>query len=305
MMTEGEGLFAAGASRLEPELDRQTEMVSGLIRNADALASAAKEWKKATDLASRVGLTALAQQAQQADELQKQARKLQGALKRWHKALVTGDIGAMEKAVRAAQEIPTPLADSVDAVARAWRFDVERYLADGSWLREISETAADKHSIRVKIEGDELICSPIALTARPQTKSLHDGKKGWSQIRPTIVAAEIRKARERMKDSRTQELLESLYAAWKARPMADAPIITLKQAYDTFSMAPGWKKGNSPAWYKEAVLALVKSDIQTTRDGTRFQLESPAASVKASEVLEMREEDGRVKRYVSIRFITK
>jgi hypothetical protein len=258
---------------------------------------------EATSRADLLLEPALEAQQKRLEELRKQANGCLVAVKHWLKACESGDVVGMERASRAASDAEAPLSSAIASVAAGWTFDVERYLSEGHWLAEVKAIAAERHSIRVRIDGGELICAPISLVARSPYRRLSVGRKPWPNIRPTVIARELEKARARLKDAKSQEFLESLYAAWKARPNPDLPVLKFTQAYSVFCLAPGWKRENSPASYAEAVLALAKSGLPATRDGTRFQFEFPSEKTKEREVLAVRDEDGREIRYVGVRFI--
>jgi hypothetical protein len=231
-----------------------------------------------------------------------QAKKVEAALRRWRKACSVGHVADLKKHGDAACDALKRLGETLERLAE-WRFDDQRYLQEGHWQREIADLLKEKHAIRARIEGRELVCSPTALRARPADRVLTQGKKAVKGIRPSCVAEMLASARHRLQEAKTAELLECLYLAWKARRHPESTLISLKDAYETFCLAPGWKKENSESAFAESVLALHQSTERITRDGRRLQFEFQQGTAKPRDLIIVRDAEGRELRFLGVHFV--
>jgi hypothetical protein len=252
---------------------------------------------------------ALRTQEEQVDDLLKAANKYVGALKTWKKACQTGHIGNLQKAMSQSREIAPALAAPAAEAASSWTFDVRDYLESGDWRQELQAAAGEKFSLRVLEEGETLVSSPVVIRAQAGRGILQIGKVNWPLLRPQVVAAELKRLRDRALSANSQEFLDSLLAA-STRLNKDTPagdetpgiFSKFRDIYDLFSITPGWKKDNPPAAFGQAIYALHRSDIRITRSGRKLEIEYPSANVKERDVFSVISEDGRPIRYYGIHF---
>lgn len=230
-----------------------------------------------------------------------QAAKVNSALKQWRKSCAVGHMAQMKKHSEAARDVVARLQKAVAALSQ-WSFDVDRYLKEGHWQKEIAGLLQEKHAMRALIQGSELVSTPVALRARPAVGVLSQGRKRLAEIRPSVVADNLAATRRRLQEAKTAELLEALYKAWKARRYQESPIIRLKDAYETFCLAPGWKEDNSESAFAESVLALYQSQEHVARDGHRLQFEFQQGTAKPRDLLIVHDAEGRELRFLGVRF---
>ena len=245
---------------------------------------------------------ALQAQEEQVDDLVKSATKYLAALKSWKKACETGHLGNRQKAATQAIELAPALAEPAADAAEAWQFDVRAYLDDGGWREEL-KAAAEKQGLRAIEEGENLVSSPLVIRAVPGRSALALGKVNWPALRPKVVAAELKRLRERANSGNSQEFLDSLFAvSQRLSPQEDAPFAKLRDIYEFFLLTPGWKKDNPPAAFGQALYALHRSSLQTTRAGRKFEFEYPSGNAKDRDIYAVIAEDGRLIRYYGIQF---
>jgi hypothetical protein len=190
-----------------------------------------------------------------------------------------------------------------------WAFDVQSYLQGARWRDEVEAIARERHGLRV-IRNDaaqQLISSPVAVQALPGQGRLRigGGRGSWPAIRPSAVAAELKRLRDRASEANSQEFLESLYRACERqeRQRGDGRMfITFREAYDLFCLAPGYRKENTRQVFGEMLYTLHRSGIQATRTGKVVQWEWPSARVKETEIFTVLAEDGSTLRYYGIWF---
>ena len=245
---------------------------------------------------------ALQTQEEQVDDLLKSAAKYTAALKNWKKACQIGHLGNRQKAAALASELAPALASPVSEAAEAWQFDARAYLENGAWREELA-AAAEKQGLRALEDGDNLVSSPLVIRAVPSRSALTLGKVNWSAIRPQVVAAELKRLRERASSGNSQEFADSLFAvASRLSPAETAPFAKFRDIYELFCLTPGWKKDNPPAAFGQALYALHRSGLQTTRAGRKFDFEYPSGNVKERDIYTVIAEDGRPIRYYGIQF---
>lgn len=245
---------------------------------------------------------ALQTQEEQVDDLLKSAGKYLSALKNWKKACEIGHLGNRQKAAAQAAELAPALAAPTADTAESWQFDVRAYLESGEWREEL-RAAADKQGLRALEEGESLVSSPLVIRAVPGRSALALGKTNWPAIRPKVVAAELKRLRERANSGNSQEFIDSLFAvAQRLDPDSPAPFAKFRDIYELFCLTPGWKKDNPPAAFGQAIYLMHRSGLQTTRAGRKFTFDYPSGNVKERDIYTVYSEDGRQIRYYGIQF---
>lgn len=245
---------------------------------------------------------ALQTQEQQVDDLLKAANSYVTALKAWKKACQFGHLTNRHKAATAAQEAARELPTPTQQAAEAWTFDARAYFDEGHWKGEL-QAAAQKNGLRVLDEGENLVSSPVVVRAQPGPGRLVIGKVNWPNIRPQVVAAELRRLRDQSASGTgAQEFVDRLFEACQRLSSEKNPFGKFRDLYEMFCLAPGWKRENTPAAFSQAIYALHRSDVRTTRAGRKFEFEYPSGNFKERDVFPVISEDGRTIRYYGIHF---
>jgi len=245
---------------------------------------------------------ALQQQEERVDALLKGATRYVSTLKGWKKACQQGHISNMQKAASSASELASGLPEATSESSGAWDFDVRAYLEGDSWRRELQETAAERFGLRILEDDESLISSPVTVRAQPGRGALALGKVSWPLIRPRVVAAELRRLRDRTAAANSQDFLESLLNAAIYLSSKENPVAKFRDIYDLFSLTPGYRKENPPAAFGQQIYALHRSDLRTTRGGRKFEIEYATGKAKERDIFTVLSEDGRPLRYYNIWF---
>ncbi|MBX3169626.1 MAG: hypothetical protein KF760_19645 [Candidatus Eremiobacteraeota bacterium] len=235
------------------------------------------------------------------DDLKAVCQRLTKAVSAWKKACVEGDVGARQRAQSKVEELLPLSLERAQEASSSWEFDSRAYLESGRW-REDVQAAADSLGVKVIIDGETLVSSPVLVRSQPSGSRLKIGKNAWSKLHPRAVAAELKRLRDKKSVSGPQEFLECLYLAWQDLTKNGATVATFQEIYERFAAAPGWKKENSPAQFGQDIYALARSEVRLTRSGKRFHLEHPSAKVKERDVFTVYREDGQPVRYYGIEF---
>jgi hypothetical protein len=238
----------------------------------------------------------------QVDTLLKSANKFVGALKAWKKACQSGHIGNLQKAAAQAGELSVVLPETTADTQSAWDFDIRDYLETDAWRKELQAVAAERFSLRTLEDDDTLISSPITVRAQPARSTLALGKVNWPTIRPSIVAAELKRLRDRTAAANSQEFVESLCGACVHLSSQNDPHAKFRDIYDLFCLTPGFKKENPTAAFGQQIYALHRSEVRMTRGHRRFEIEYATGNYKEKDVFTVLSEDGRPLRYFTIFF---
>lgn len=244
---------------------------------------------------------ALQDQENRVESLLTAANTCVKTLKAWRKACQAGQLANIPKHAETAEnELRALTRGTIDA-GGSWQFDVGAYLGGDAWRNELQQIAAQKFGLRTLEDGNTLISSPIVVRAQPTRSALQLGKSRWSNIRPSVVATELKRLRDKTAGANSQEFLESLLAACEYLGSKKEPKGKLRDIYGLFCLTPGYKKENPVAAFAQQVYALHLADIKT-RAGYTCEFEFTSGNAKESDVFSVMTEDGRLARYYSIWF---
>ncbi len=244
---------------------------------------------------------ALQEHEERVDALLRTANRYVGALKAWKKSCQIGHLGNLQRAASQAEELIGILPATTTETKSAWQFDARAYLESEEWRKEI-QAAADKLNLRALEDEETLISSPVTVRSQPARSSLLIGKVNWPAISPKIVAAELKRLRDRTTSANSQEFVESLFGACRHLGDKDNLFARFRDIYDLFCLTPGYKKENPPAAFGQQIYALHRSEVRATRGGRKFEIEYATGNVRERDVFTVLSEDGRPLRYYSIWF---
>ena len=243
---------------------------------------------------------ALADQESRLEGIARDVSRLNGAIKAWRKSVAEGVLPQRAKSASQAAELVSKIDAQVNECADSWAFDAKSYLVD-SWMDELIEAAAES-DLRAFRDEDALVVPPLVLLARPSQESMFLDKERLRIMRQKAVLKELQARLAKGREAANQDFLDSLYRAWDRRPDKASSLLRFREAYETFCLAPGWKKENSRAAFVQQIYALHTSGLSLTRDGTPFNLQEPSSKVAVSDIFEVRAKDGRPIRYYGISF---
>jgi hypothetical protein len=239
---------------------------------------------------------------QRVDELIKAAGNYLKALRGWKKACQTGHLAEREKFAQAAgaqvQQLVQPALERADA----WRFDERQYFESGAWLQELQAECV-KAGLTTLTEDDALICPPVVVRAQAGRRRLMLGRQPWPTLDPVKTAGELKRLADQAASTpEMQRFLNHLYDASK-RALGPNGVAKLRDVYELFALAPGWKKENPEASFARQIYALHHHGRELrTRDGKAIEYEEPSGRVKDRDIFSVISHDGNLIRYYGIRF---
>jgi len=254
--------------------------------------------------AGRLFLTIIQRHIDASRRREERLRRFGKALQQWRVACAKGRLIDIAKRAENAVQCAGNLAQEVEDIRNSWNFDGRTYLEGDGWIQELQRAAQEK-GIRTIRDRDYLIAPPVVIRSLPGQLALKIGKQPWPALRPTYVANEIAKIRKRGTGRSSQELLRHIYHAVKTiegRKAGKSDFCLLRQVYDEFCLAPGWKKENPREDFAQSILALDKAGIREIESGIVCDIQGPSGNWKDKDVLIAYDEDGVAHRYYGILF---
>jgi hypothetical protein len=245
---------------------------------------------------------ALQEQEERVDALIKSAKKYTAALSAWKKACKTGHMANRQKQASLANELVATLVEPTNEASDSWDFDVRSYLESAQWRKELRAAALNRHELRTIEDGELLISSPVVVRAQPARNSVQIGKVNWPNLHPQLVAAELKRLRDRTAAANSQDFLEALHRTCLRSTRPEVMFVKFREVYDRWCDTPGYKKETPPAAFAQQIYALERSGIRTTKAGNRFSFVTPSGHPKERDILSVISEDGQTLRYYGIEF---
>lgn len=250
---------------------------------------------------------ALAAHDAEVKKLTKAGKDLLAAIHKWQRAVEVGNLVDARKFADVAKKRYEELAEPLQSTHSAWNFDGAAYLESGEWLRELQATIKAKGGdLKVFEDRGDLICPPLVVRAVPSQAALRMGKSLWKKMRPMAVMEELKRLTSKDASRQDQAFLDQLYnaAVYLTRDKSSGSRVTakLRDIYELWSVAPGWKKDNPELAFTQALYSLHQSDVRVTRGGKKYEFEFPTGTPKRSDVFSVTATDGRPVNYYLIHF---
>ena len=127
-------------------------------------------------------------------------------------------------------------------------------------------------------------------------------------LRPELLALQLKKAQNTEPKSRSDRFIETLYAAYQLvlGTMKDVQgniDVSLPRIYEVLTLLPGAAKDYTLLDFTRDIYALDTSDIAQTKSGAQLSLTASTVSrERSSKVLFFVTRDGHEKTYAAVRF---
>ena len=242
----------------------------------------------------------------QLDEVQKVGKAVVSAIGRTRAAVKVGRINDIAKGLGAISQQVAEAQQAAGELAHAWNFDAMRYMADGRFLSDLENAAAER-GLKLFARDGRIYCFPLLLRIDSKETAVRIGKTVERAIRPSELARRLAALQKRPQRFREEQFLDLLYRAWRRlaaanSPAADSgPVVALADIHDTLTLLPG---ADYPIeeFARDLLLLDRKPDLRT-RDGSRFEFPASTLSKGRMRRLVVYDEDGRERTYLGIRFV--
>ncbi|HEY3267516.1 MAG TPA: hypothetical protein VGM37_11355, partial [Armatimonadota bacterium] len=150
-------------------------------------------------------------------------------------------------------------------------FDAARWLSDeDGFLAEI-RAAAEEAGVRLYERDGVVFCYPVLVRAEPDLAAVRIDKRLDFNIRPSTLAAALKKAQAKDPKSKPERFIEALFQAYdfvRARKrIATWPDIALTEIYAVLTLTPGSDREYTLLDFARDVYYLDTSGVAATRKG--------------------------------------
>lgn len=243
-----------------------------------------------------------------------EAAALAKAAKQLIKAAQDGDVGQVRRQSGRLADQLSSVSEHVERSAASWPFTVESehaYLEQrfGAELRG----QADRIGLKVTPRDETLVCSPSIIRVSPADRAVTiDGRKRTA-IRPSKLAADLRKRQQAGFRGNPQRFLDALYKAYRilAAPndntliqSKSGRVIALEKVYDLLTTLPGSSRQYSKTDFARDLYFLDISDVAMTRSGdARVSLHHSTAARSGRGAFSFADRAGNLITYSGVQFL--
>jgi len=235
-----------------------------------------------------------------------QAKRQVSAVQRLQKMVADGNLRDLERARQAARNAATVALERAEA-CEPLAFDAAAYLSeDDGFLKELAE-AADKASVRLFERDGVVFCYPVLVRPEPALSAVRIDKRLEPALRPSVLAALLKRAQSREPKFRPEAFIEVLLQAYllvRAKRGTDSWLdVPLTQVYEVLTLLPGSDREYTLLDFTRDIYLLDSSGTDRTKKG--FVLSLPASTVsreRSARILRFVTRDGYEKDYAAIKF---
>lgn len=236
-----------------------------------------------------------------------QSKKQTAAVQKLQKAVATGNFRDLEKLRQAAGTAAETTSQRAGECGPL-EFDAAHYLGpDGAFLADL-QAAAEKAGVRLYERDGVIFSYPVLLRPEPDLAAVRIDKKLVSQVRPEVLAAELKKAQAKDPKAQPTRFMETLFEAYelvRARRKLDAYVdIPLTQIYKVLVLLPGAEREYTPLDFARDIYFLDTSGERQTRKGFQMSiiLSNTGSRERSTKPIHFVTRDGVEKVYAAVRF---
>ncbi|HSR21973.1 MAG TPA: hypothetical protein VLW53_00370 [Candidatus Eisenbacteria bacterium] len=233
---------------------------------------------------------------------QKALMAAQRQLKQAADASRQGNLRDLPRLLDGAVETAEVLARSVLGARQSWAFDGQRHLESGAYVAELmgSAEAAGLDGVR-EVDG-QVYSFPVVIKVDARDLSVKVGRRTQRGVRPTAVAALLKRLRSQPSKDNLRPLLVALEKAYLAATGGhDGVAVPLRRIYDLLVLRPGQGREYTEVDFLLDVYRLDRAGVQVTPSGRELSL--PASTgTRGGKGTRFVTETGEERQYSSIRF---
>lgn len=235
-----------------------------------------------------------------------QSKKVVSSVQRLQKAVANGNVRDLDKLfanARAAQDAAGQYAEALEPLT----FDAAAYLTpEGDFLPELRE-AAERAGVKLSVRDGVIFCYPVLLRLEPGLSAVRIEKRLEPNIRPEVLASQLKKLQGREAKSRPDRFIEAVFDAYelvRAKRRLDAYIdIPLTKIYEVLTLLPGAEKEYTLLDFTRDIYFLDLSGITVTKKGFHMALAASTVTREHStKILKFVTRDGFEKEFAAVKF---
>lgn len=251
---------------------------------------------------------ALARTESEADTALRSATAAHKAIKKARSTAHMGNLRELRPALVAADQAVATLQAQLAETVASWDFDDDTYLRDGSYVRELLETA-ERMNVRVFEQDERLYCYPSLIRVVPGDRTVLVDRDRQRRLRPSVLVAHLQALQRRPPRFKPEAFLEALFSAYRtlvASRGEDAlrrgVTARLVDVYDLLTLLPGQAREYSRQEFARDIYLLDRSDVSATRDGRTVSFPASSGTRSTGGVIRVVTESGEEKTYYGLAF---
>lgn len=240
------------------------------------------------------------------EDILKSASTTVGALK---KALVgarTGQIRSLRKALLAAQQATSALAEQTRDLYEGFDFDEQTYLASGSYTKELM-AVAETRGVAMFEDDNLILCYPSLVRVNSADAAVEIDKTKDRKLRPSVLITQLARNQDKTPRFKVEAFLDALRSAYELLVIKDNKkadgVIKLVDIWQVLTYLPQGTKYSKQEFARDLYL-LDQSGITTTPRSDRQVNLSASTGTKGTGVLVTVSRSGQQQRYWGISFTT-
>ena len=233
---------------------------------------------------------------------QKSLTSAQRQLRQATEASRQGSLRDLPRLLEGAAEAAGAFAHAAADVRHSWEFDGRRHLETGAYMAELIAGAAQAGLDGVREVDGQLYSFPVVVKVDARDLSLRVGKKAQRGLRPSTVAALLKRLRSQPAKDNLRPLLTAFERAYLATTGGqDGIAVPLRRVYELLVLRPGQGREYTELDFVLDVYRLDRAGVQVTPAGRELSL--PASTgTRGGRVIRFVTETGEERHYSSIRF---
>jgi hypothetical protein len=241
---------------------------------------------------------AFAQIEATADRLETAAKRLGAEAKKLSTAATVGNLPALRKARVALAQAASETTASIVEASKIDEEPLSRAVGSRGFLQEIIDKAAEI-GFTARLSGLAILAFPNRLTV--DEKGLKIGRKAVTSVRPSAVAALLKRDGEKSKDA-PRGFIDSLSAAYDAKCPDGSRPVALAEIYELLTLLPESKKAYTESDFVRDLSVIDAYGPHRSRDGRQISFPAATSARMAKGFLSVSPSGDEVT-YVNLRFI--
>jgi hypothetical protein len=222
-------------------------------------------------------------------------------IKQARSAATTGKLPDLAKALAQTRQQLALIQERLTALEETWSFDAREHFDTGAYARELL-AEIERQELRPVERDGRILCYPSILRIVAGEQALEVDRKKERRVRPSFVAAELKKHAGRKTGMKPELMIEILYRAWEplVSRQKGARVVRAIDIFDLLTQLPQAREYSKPEFARD-LLQLDMSLIRETKAGHRLSLRADTAA-RGSGVLYAVTPDGEIRIYSGVEF---
>ena len=242
----------------------------------------------------------------------KDVKSALAALRKVRSSVRVGQLRDLPKTLAEGRGAAQRFAETMANADASWTFEIEPYLTDGGYLRELLQEA-ERAGLKLFEREGRVSCFPMLLTLSDKDTAVMIDRKPEHRLRPREMVRVLLTRQKRPQRFNEQRLLETLFDAyarlggnmlpdWTPATPGNGPVVPLIAIYELLTLLPGSERGYPKEEFVRDIHLLDRRPDLRTKDGRGFALPAATGTKKIGQRLTVVDPEGHETTYVGIRF---